>query len=73
MDESIEFSNLVASVKFTINRPPLADIIERPKSSLPISKVSPLAVSLTFLAVAIPDQNLIISIAQAFFTHAEVA
>lgn len=44
-DESLEFSNLVASVKLTINRPPLPDIIERPKSSLPPAKVSPLAVS----------------------------
>ena len=48
-DESLEFINLVASVKLTINRPPLPDIIERPKSSLPLAKVSPLAVSLTRL------------------------
>jgi hypothetical protein len=52
MEETIEFSNLVASVKFTINRPPLADIIERPKSSLPTSKVSPLAAFFTHAEVA---------------------
>ena len=46
-DESLEFFNLIASVKLTINRPPLPDIIERPKSSLPPAKASPLAVSLT--------------------------
>lgn len=43
-DESFEFSELVAPVRFTVNRPPLADIIERPKSSLPTAKVSPLVV-----------------------------
>lgn len=46
--ESLEFSNLVASVKLTINRPPLPDIIERPKSSLPPVKASPLAVSMGY-------------------------
>jgi hypothetical protein len=45
-DESLEFANLVSSVKLSINRPPLADIVERPKSSLPTGKASPLAVSL---------------------------
>lgn len=44
-DDSLEFTNLVASVKRSINRPPLPDIIERPKSSLPYAKVSPLTVS----------------------------
>lgn len=48
-DECLEFSNLVASVKLTINRPPLPDIIERPKSSLPRAKASSLAVSQTYL------------------------
>lgn len=52
MDESTEFSDLVASVKLTINRPPLADFIERPKSSLPTSKVSPLAAFFTHAEVA---------------------
>jgi hypothetical protein len=46
-DESVEFSNLVASVKLSINRPPLADVIERPKSLLQTARVSPLAVSPT--------------------------
>lgn len=46
-DENLEFSHLVASVKLTTNRPPLPDIIERPKSSLPTTKAFPLAVSLT--------------------------
>jgi hypothetical protein len=51
-DESLEFSNLVASVKLIINRPPLPDIIERPKSSLPPAKVSPLAAFFTHAEVA---------------------
>jgi hypothetical protein len=51
-DESFEFSNLVASVKLTINRPPLPDIIERPKSSLPPAKVSPLTAFFTHAEVA---------------------
>jgi len=51
-DESLEFFNLVASVKLTINRPPLPDIIERPKSSLPPAKVSPLAAFFTHAEVA---------------------
>jgi hypothetical protein len=51
-DESLEFANLVASVKLTINRPPLPDIIERPKSSLPPAKVSPLAAFFTHAEVA---------------------
>ena len=46
-DESLEFSDLVSSFKFANNRPPLADVIERPKSSLPTTRGSPLAVSLT--------------------------
>jgi len=50
--ESLEFSNLVASVKLTINRPPLPDIIKRPKSSLPPVKVSPLATFFTHAEVA---------------------
>jgi len=51
-DESLDFSNLVASVKLTINRPPLPDIIERPKSSLPCAKVSPLTAFFTHAEVA---------------------
>jgi len=51
-DESLEFSNLVASVKLSINRPPLADIIERPKSSLQTARVSPLASFFTHAEVA---------------------
>jgi hypothetical protein len=51
-DESLEFSNLVASVKLTIIRPPLPDIIERPKSSFPPAKVSPLAAFFTHAEVA---------------------
>ena len=48
-DGSLEFFDLIASVKLTINRPPLPDIIERPKSMLPAPKTSPLAVSLPYL------------------------
>jgi hypothetical protein len=45
-DENLDFLDLIASAKSTISRPPLADIIERPKSSLPTVRVSPLKVSL---------------------------
>lgn len=51
-DESREFSDLVASVKLSINRPPLADIIERPKSSLPATRASPLSAFFTHAEVA---------------------
>jgi hypothetical protein len=51
-DDSLEFSNLVASVALTINRPPPPDIIERPKSSLPPATVSPLAAFFTHAEVA---------------------
>lgn len=51
-DESLEFSNLVASIELTTNRPPPPDIIERPKSSLPSAKVSPLAALFTHAEVA---------------------
>jgi len=51
-DESLEFFNLVASVKLTINRPPLPDIIERPKSSFSPAKVSPLTAFFTHAEVA---------------------
>jgi len=51
-DGSLEFSDLLASVKLTINRPPLPDIVERPKSTLPPSKVSPLAAFFTHAEVA---------------------
>lgn len=70
-DESFEFADLVASVKLTMNRPPLPDIIERPKSSLPSVKASPLMVSLTSLESHFP--SLTKRNTQAFFTHAEVA
>jgi len=52
-DESLEFAELVASVGgLTVNRPPLADIIERPKSSLPTTRVSPLTAFFTHAEVA---------------------
>jgi len=51
-DESFEFSDLVASVKFTINQPPMADIIARPKSSLSTAKASPLTALFTHAEVA---------------------
>jgi len=51
-DDLLEFSGLVASVKRSINLPPLPDIIERPKSSLPLSKASPLAAFFTHAEVA---------------------
>jgi len=51
-DEGFEFSDLVASVKFTINRPPMADIIARPKSSLSTAKASPLTALFTHAEVA---------------------
>ena len=54
-DESLEFSNFVSSVKLAINRPPLADFIERPKSSLPTARVSPLKVSLTLFTAVAPE------------------
>lgn len=51
-DESFEFTDLVTSIKLTVIRPPLADIIERPKSSLPTPKVSPLTAFFTHAEVA---------------------
>jgi len=51
-DENLEFYDFIVSVKPTISRPPLADIIERPKSSLPTVRVSPLKAFFTHAEAA---------------------
>jgi len=51
-DEIPEFADLIESVKLTINQPPSPDIIERPKSSLPPTKGSPLAAFFAHAEVA---------------------